>query len=221
MARLHIIGNSIAYGFSDQGSDWSSLLKNEANRRHGAGERPKVTVVNLSSPGNLLTHYLDSGFLSGSISCNARGRQIGLLGVGACESSILRSRGAEQPRRSLHEFTRDLAHLGAIVCRFNDTHPLESRMSALFMSATPVHFEKARCTPEGDEFRNDFIREYDAVVANYAAQNSMGYIDVHTGFDTDSMLADDGIHLNQTGNEFVYRRVTPAIIDHFGLDRDL
>lgn len=218
MARIHIVGNSISYGFSEDASDWSSRLKAETNRRREIKGQSRITVVNLSSPGNMLTHYLDSGVFAASINCNPRGRQLGVICAGVCESCILHSRGETTARRSKHDFAQDLARLSLVANDLNRQRPTEGQVSLSLMGPTPVDDRRAFRTLEGDEFNDKRLREYDDVQANYASEHGITYVGMRFGFDRETMLADDGVHLNYNGNEFVYKRMFKAILRQLNIE---
>lgn len=206
MARVHIFGNSVGYGLCGGSENWSHLLKLGAYERQETGVRPRVSVLNLCSPGVMLTHILKSELLPASVNCNRRGRQIGVFCVGTCESSILRSLGHSEPRRSPEEFGNDLASLTDIA--------ESSDVEMIFMGATPVDDKKTFRTPEGDEFCDEGIKKYDALVSQHARATGACYIDLRTSFESDAMLAHDGLHPNEKGNRLMYERVWPVILDH-------
>ncbi len=205
MARVHIVGNSIAYGLSDSGDDWATRLKVATNDRRTRNEKPNIAVVNLASPGNMLTHVLDSRLFEASVNCNRRGQQLGVFCVGACESSILRSCNASTSRRTKTDFSQDLNRLNTVVEGLNLHDLPESRVSALFMGATPVDNKASFRTPQGDDFNNALVMAYDDLVEEHADRNDLPYIDLRTGFNSRTMLESDGIHPNKAGNIFILR----------------
>jgi hypothetical protein len=212
MARIHLVGNSITYGLSGNGDDWSTRLRIETNQRRHRDEKPRITVVNLASPGNMLVHVLDSGLFEASVNCNRRGRQIGVFCVGACEASILRSRGATEPRRSKADFCHDLGRLATIVDRLNHSQAPETQVDIIFMGATPVNNEVSFCSPAGDYFDNQTIVEYDDLVRGHAKQRGTPYVDLRAGFNPDTMLSADGIHLSEIGDDFIYGQIMPVLL---------
>lgn len=221
MARVHVLGNSIAYGFGLEDRSWPSLIKADTNRRRHNGDQPRITVVQLGSPGNLLHHILDSGLLEASVNCNRRGRQIGLFCVGACEASILRSMGDVDPRRSKVDFKHDLDLLNKSVEKLNTSQPPDAALGIILMGTTPVDPVKSLRSHEGDDFNGQRIKEYDVIIRDHAENSGIRYVDLQAGFDVDGMLADDGIHLNEEGEEFVYMKTMPAILGELGLNEAL
>lgn len=217
MARIHIVGNSIAYGLSDDRDDWASRLKSTTNNRRIRGEKPNISIVNLASSGNMLIHFLDSRLFETSVDCNRRGRQLGVFCVGICETSILRSRGESTPRRTKADFAQDLNRLSTTIEGLNQHKSLESPVSALFMGITPVDNKASFCTPQGDYFNDELIIEYDSVVQEHTRQNGLPYVDLRTDFDPSAMLESDGIHPNKTGNTFIYDRVAPIIMGELAI----
>lgn len=218
MSRVHILGNSNAYGFGVEDRSWPALIKAETNRRRHLGEQPRVTTINAASPGNLLFHVLESGLLEASVNCNRRGRQIGLFCVGACEASILRSRGQTMPRRGKADFANDLNQLVGLNEKLNTDQPSESAMRLILMGTVPVDDTKSFHSQEGDDFNGQAIREYESMVKDCADTNDIPYVDLRTGFDGQTMLANDGIHLSEEGDAFVYARVMPVILEELGIE---
>lgn len=217
MARVHVLGNSIAYGFGLEDRSWPSLIKGDTNRRRYNGDQPRITIVQLGSPGNLLYHILESGLLEASVNCNRRGKQIGLFCVGACEASILRSMGDVEPRRSKVDFKHDLERLNNTVSTLNASQSSEAALSVVLMGTTPVDPVKSLRSHEGDDFNGQRIREYDSVMKDHAQNIGIRYVDLQAGFHLDAMLANDGIHLSEAGEEFVYTKTMPAILGELGL----
>jgi lysophospholipase L1-like esterase len=217
MARIHILGNSNAYGYGVEDRSWPALIKADTNRRRHNGDQPRVTTVSLASPGNLLTHIIEAGLLEASIACNRRGKQIALFCIGACDASILRSRGETSPRRAKADFGRDLDRLASIGEKLNADQPSESALRLLLLSAVPVDEGKSSSSQEGDDFDGPTIREYDAVMKERARNNGIGYIDVNTNFDTTTMLANDGIHLSEAGDAFIYENTMPTLLSELGI----
>lgn len=217
MARVHILGNSGSYGFNEKDTSWPSLLKANTNRRRAEGQKPRVTVVQLSSPGNMLSHILDSGLFEASVKCNQRGKQIGMFSVGACEASILSSLGQKEPRRSKTEFSRDLDKLHEITKKLNSDRPNNGVVSSVLLGTFPANNDKSLHTPEGDYFNDEVILEYDQILREKAKENNTTYVDLRTGFDIDSMLSEDGTHLNMRGDGFVYSKVMPALLAELGI----
>ena len=218
MARIHILGNSNAYGYGIEDRSWPALIKADTNKRRHSGEQPRITTASLASPGNLLTHILESGLYEASVECNRRGKQIGLFCVGACEASILRSLGATVPRRSKSDFSHDLDELASLTEKLNIGQTSESALTLILMSTVPVDETKSSHSQEGDDFNGKTIKEYDAIIQTSAEANGVRYVDLRTAFDTKTMLANDGIHLSEAGDTFVYTKTMPAILEALGID---
>lgn len=212
MARAHILGNSNAYGFGLEDGSWPSLIKADTNRRRANGDHPRITTVHLASPGNLLHHILESGLLEASVNCNRRGNQIGAIYVGACEASILRSQGQTKPRRTKTDFRQDLEQLSQTVEKLNVGQPPETTLSLILMGVSPMDVVKSLNSKEGDDFNNERLCEYDAIIKEYAETTGIQYVDLQTGFDQTTMLMDDGIHLSEAGDIYVYQKMMPAIL---------
>lgn len=200
MARVHILGNSNAYGFGLEDASWPSLIKADTNRRRANGDQPRITTVHLATPGNLLYHILESGLLEASVNCNRRGNQIGAIYVGACEASILRSQGHSEPRRTKKDFRLDLDRLNQVVRKLNVGQPPETFLSLILMGVSPMDTVKPLNSKEGDDFNNERMTEYDAIVKAHAETTGIQYVDLQTGFDKTTILIDDGIHLSEAGD---------------------
>lgn len=217
MARVHILGNSNAYGFGLEDGSWPSLIKADVNRRRYNGDQPRITTTHLASPGNLLHHINDSGLLEASVECNRRGNQVGIFCVGACEASILRSLGQTEPRRSKTDFRQDFEQLARIATKLNVNHSSSSDLRVILLGTTPMDKEKSISSHEGDDFNFERIQEYDELVRDSAEKIGYKYVELQTGFDCETMLADDGIHLNEAGEVFTYTRTMPAILEILGI----
>jgi hypothetical protein len=217
MARVHILGNSNAYGFGLKDQSWPSLIKADVNRRRFNGDQPRITTTHLASPGNLLHHIIDSGLLEASVGCNRRGNQVGIFCVGACEASILRSQGHTDPRRSKSDFKRDFEQLAIIATKLNIDHSSSSDLRMIILGTTPMDKLKSIRSDEGDDFNFERIQEYDELVRDSAEKFGFKHVELQNDFKVESMLARDGIHLNEAGEEFTYNRTMPAILEILGL----
>lgn len=216
MARIHILGNSNAYGYGIEDQSWPALIKSDTNKRRHNGEQPRITTVSMASPGNLLTHIIEAGLLEASVKCNRRGAQIGVFCVGACEASILRSRGETSPRRAKADFCYDLDRLAIIGEKLNAGQPSETALRLVLLGAVPVNEAKSSCSEEGDDYDGLTIREYDELIKERAESNGIRYINLRTKFDTMTMLAKDGIHLSEAGDAFIYENAMPVLLDELG-----
>lgn len=218
MARIHVLGNSNAYGFGLKDRSWPSLIKADTNRRRDSGDQPRITTVHLASPGNLLHHILDSGLLEASVSCNRRGQQIGVFCVGACEASILRSRGQTESRRSKKDFRNDLNRLAVVANVLNNNQPPDNALQLILMGTVKFDGTKSSRSLEGDDFSAELTHEYNGIIKDYAEVNGVQYVDLYPSFNQHAMLATDGIHLSEPGEAFVYSRLMPSILATLGVE---
>lgn len=216
MATVHIFGNSLAYGLHGHEADWTTQLKHEADGRRLRKEPPYIAVANHAGPGNLLVHSLESRQITANVECHRRGRQLGIFAVGAGEACILYPQGETEPRRSLSDFQRDLSDLKDVITDLNKDSG-GSKFTPIFLSAVPVDEEKAREFWQADIFNNARFAEYDEVVAAHASETGANYIDLRSGFDSDSMLAVDAIHPNQIGSRFIYEKISTVVFRQLGI----
>lgn len=210
MANVHIFGNSIGYGLHGGEADWTSRLKREADERRLRSEPPYVAVNNHAGPGNLLRHSLDSKQITANVECHRRGRQLGIFAVGSAEACVLSSKGETEPRRSLTDFQKDLLELRYVVTALNkacDGPPF----TPLYLSSIPVDKERAQEFWQADIFNDERFMLYDEAVRDHALETQTKYIDLRSGFDSESMLSIDGVHPNEAGGRFLYQRIGAAV----------
>lgn len=216
MATVHIFGNSLAYGIYGRESDWTTRLKHEADERRFNQEPPYVAVANHAGPGNMLVHSLDSKQITANVECHRRGRQLGVFAIGACEACVLYPDGVPTPRRLLPDFQRDLSDLQDVIDDLNKGRE-DSPFTPIYLSAIPLDEEKAREYWTDDIFNNARFEEYDNAVREHAATTGADYIDLREGFDSDAMLAEDAVHPNETGSQFVYGKISKTVFRHLGI----
>lgn len=214
MATVHIFGNSLAYGMYGREADWTTRLKHEADERRLRNEPPYVAVANHAGPGNMLVHSLESGQIKANIECHRRGRQIAIFGIAACEACVLK--GETEPRRSLSDFKQDLADLKAVIGDLNKDNG-DSVLTPIYLSSAPVDEEKAREYWKADIFNNARFAQYDEVVEAHALDIGASYVDLRAGFDSDSMLAEDGVHPNEVGSKLVYEKISKTVFRHLDI----
>lgn len=220
MATVHIFGNSLAYGIHGREADWTTRLKHEADERRYRQEPPYVAVANHAGPGNMLVHSLDTNQITANVECHRRGRQLGIFAIGACEACVLYPQGEPTPRRLLPDFQRDLSDLKGVIADLNEGRQ-DSPFTPVYLSAIPVDEEKAREYWTDDIFQNERFAQYDEAVREHAAEIGADYIDLRDGFDSDSMLADDAVHPNEAGSQFVYGKISKTVFRHLGISMPL
>ena len=216
MATVHIFGNSLAYGIYGREADWSTQLKHELDERRYNQEPPYVAVANHAGPGNMLVHSLDSHQITANVECHRRGRQLGIFAIGACEACVLYPDGKPTPRRLIPDFQRDLSDLKGVISDLNKDRE-DSPFTPVYLSAIPVDEERAREYWTDDIFNNDRFVQYDELVRAHAEETGADYVDLRDGFDSDTMLAEDAVHPNEVGSQFVYEKISGTVFRHLGI----
>ena len=159
MPRIFIFGSSSAFGYHDTLGGWSGRLKQTMSNRILRGERPAPNVINLAAPARLLSSIIERDVPFAGQEPNT-GTKLGLFLVGPADSRT--RQGETTPIIPPDYFKALLGELGDVCMRYA-IHPM-------FVGASPINDRQT--TPfedTGDTFRNETIREYDAMVARFAA----------------------------------------------------
>ena len=203
MARILIEGSSTAYGlWGGEGGGWADRLK--AGLMANPDRTKYTTVINLATP------LREVDIIAQSLPDNARiyaGRstaRIGIFMLGMNESRLVDGKHAFPP----NDFRHAVGRISTI--------SREAGYAAIFLGMPPI--DESRITYVSSKYTEESRSLYQNIIKDVAKENGNRYIDLEAELalrfpDRDSILDEDGMHVNAIGHAAIHTIVRPIVCE--------
>ena len=199
--EILVFGDSIAYGAWDAEGGWVQRLKRELDAIMQADPTINDLLYNLSFSGGDTEMLLERADSEIRNRLEEGERLAVIFAVGINDSAFFTDRNGNGVDRK--KFAKNLRILSATARRYTK--------DVVFVGLTPVDESKTTPMPcdKYRNYRNDYIRKYDADIKAMCGEKGIPFIDV---FGTLSRmdyrrLLDDGIHPNALGHKKMFEMV--------------